>query len=38
MNEKIYFTILTLLLSFVNVNLEFVAKSRLIIPSLIFVF
>jgi hypothetical protein len=39
MNEKIYFTMLTLLLSFANVNsLEFVSKSRLIIPSLKFVF
>jgi hypothetical protein len=39
MSKKICFTMLTLLLSFTNVNsLEFVAKSRLIIPSLNFVF
>jgi hypothetical protein len=39
MNEKICFTMLTLLLSFANVKfLEFVAKSWLIIPALNFVF
>jgi hypothetical protein len=40
MNEKICFTVLTLLLSFfANVNsLEFVTKSWLIIPLLNFVF
>jgi hypothetical protein len=39
MNEQICFTMHTLLLDFANVNsLEFVAKSRLITPSLNFVF
>jgi hypothetical protein len=39
MNEKICFTMLTLLLLFANVNsLDFVAKSQLIISSLYFVF